>query len=166
MYMICFNIRHLFQFWCLFLLYSKNIQPLGRNEQQWNEEWRKFRRRCQEISQISGQRMGGNHLHTPLSLFPFSTLDTLQNTDPYKPIDGLKLKFDDANGPNPFRIIENDHGELLLADDKTKHHYALCQYWKTVNQDVYELVSIVLVFLVNTPPLSLRPWPFLGHHCH
>ena len=116
---------------------------MGRYEQRWNEGWRKFRSRCQEISQISGRWMGGNHLHIPLSLslFPFFTLHTLQQTDPYKPIDGLKLKFDDANGPNPFRIIENDHGELLLADDKTKHHYALCQYWKTVNQDVYEYFS-------------------------
>ena len=53
------------------------------------------------------------------------------------------MKFEEEDGPNPFRIIENDDGELLLADDKTKHHYALCQYWKTVvvNQDVYEYLS-------------------------
>ena len=83
------------------------------------------------------------YTYLSLSLFSLFTLDTLQNTEPYKPIDGLKLQFDISDGPNPFRIIENDDGELLLADsDDKKHHYALCQYMKiTPNKEVYEYRS-------------------------
>ena len=51
-------------------------------------------------------------------------------TTPYTPIDGVILEFDDPDGPHPFRIVENDDGELLLMDEAgTNLYYALCQYY-------------------------------------
>ena len=45
----------------------------------------------------------------------------------YTPLEGLVLKFDDTDGPNPFRI-EVEDGNLLLKDHKaTNLHFALCQ---------------------------------------
>ena len=47
----------------------------------------------------------------------------------YTNIPGLILGFNDRDGPNPFRIIENDNGELLLADaPSSKSYEVLCQY--------------------------------------
>ena len=47
----------------------------------------------------------------------------------YTHIPGLILGFNDRDGPNPFRIIENDNGELLLADaPSSKSYEVLCQY--------------------------------------
>ena len=47
----------------------------------------------------------------------------------YTHIPGLILGFNDREGPNPFRIIENNNGELLLADASPSYSYeVLCQY--------------------------------------
>ena len=47
----------------------------------------------------------------------------------YTHIPGLILGFNDRDGPNPFRIIENNNGELLLADASPSYSYeVLCQY--------------------------------------
>ena len=41
----------------------------------------------------------------------------------------FKLHFDDSDGPNPFRIIERENGEIHLADHSaTNEHHVLCQY--------------------------------------
>ena len=34
----------------------------------------------------------------------------------YTNIPGIKLLFNDVEGPNPFRIMENSNGELELSD--------------------------------------------------
>ena len=40
----------------------------------------------------------------------------------------LVMHFDDDDGPNPFRLVDNDDGTLLLKDHKASNkHYALCQ---------------------------------------
>ena len=47
----------------------------------------------------------------------------------YTHIPGLILGFNDRDGPNPFRIIENNNGELLLSDAPSSKSYdVLCQY--------------------------------------
>ena len=47
----------------------------------------------------------------------------------YTHIPGLILLFNDREGPNPFRIIENDDGELQLSDTASSKSYdVLCQY--------------------------------------
>ena len=47
----------------------------------------------------------------------------------YTHILGLSLLFNDRGGPNPFRIIENNNGELLLSDaPPSKSYDVLCQY--------------------------------------
>ena len=57
-------------------------------------------------------------------------LKYMDDGTPYTHIDGVILKFDDPEGPHPFRIIENDDGELLLKDrEGTNLYYALCQYY-------------------------------------
>ena len=47
----------------------------------------------------------------------------------YTHIPGLDLGFNDANGPNPFRIVERGNGELLLSDASAGTSFeVLCQY--------------------------------------
>ena len=47
----------------------------------------------------------------------------------YTHIPGLNLTFNDENGPHPFRIVENDNGDILLADAPSSRQYkVLCQY--------------------------------------
>ena len=47
----------------------------------------------------------------------------------YTHIPGLILSFNDGEGPNPFRIVENDDGELQLSDAPSSKSYdVLCQY--------------------------------------
>ena len=47
----------------------------------------------------------------------------------YTHIPGLKLSFNDQDGPNPFRISENNNGELELKDaHKSNPYEVLCQY--------------------------------------
>ena len=41
----------------------------------------------------------------------------------------FKLQFEDSDGPNPFRIIERENGEIHLGDHGATHeHHVLCQY--------------------------------------
>ena len=47
----------------------------------------------------------------------------------YTNIPGIKLLFNDVEGPNPFRIMENGNGELELSDADASYSYdVLCQY--------------------------------------
>ena len=48
----------------------------------------------------------------------------------YKHIPGLVYLFDDDGGPNHFRIIEEDNGDLTLGDYPTDQgpFETLCQY--------------------------------------
>ena len=47
----------------------------------------------------------------------------------YTHIPGLNLLFNDVDGPNPFRITENNNGELELSDaDSSRLFEVLCQY--------------------------------------
>ena len=50
--------------------------------------------------------------------------------DPYTHIPGLTYAFNDGtNQINPFRIKEDNNGDLQLSDHKeTKQHEILCQY--------------------------------------
>ena len=47
----------------------------------------------------------------------------------YTHIPGLILGFNDRNGPNPFRIVESNNGDLNLWDAPAyKSYNVLCQY--------------------------------------
>ena len=62
-------------------------------------------------------------------------LKYLDGEQDFTPIAGLKMEFDDNDGPNseglyyPFRIVQDDDGKLLLKDHQPSNlHYALCQW--------------------------------------
>ena len=60
----------------------------------------------------------------------------------YAHITGLIFHFNDRGGPNPFRIIEQENGDLQLADHSAGElHYALCQYDSQGNVKILVLIK-------------------------
>ena len=66
----------------------------------------------------------------------------------YKHIPGLVYLFDDNDGPNLFRIIEEDNGDLTLSDYPTQRKSlpqdgfeTLCQYTCQGDNHAQELES-------------------------